>query len=606
MIALAYIFCSVSAGKNEIGVCAQMLPAFVADKRFGKFSPALFYPGWVKKGLKPTQSGFFPSGVLETPFWRRIHIMAQQRQRFPEAASGVRKVLATVPVSVRGVLLKYRLQRSGCLVCGIGPHCTLQCSLVDHQRAETMEAELFKHWMALIGEQLLVFASAPSTSAYLAGADVRLAAHARANRPLRFQRRPQDASRVSPHVDTGGFRPAPAPAPDPAPASPPNPSAQGRSLGRGIGRGVARGHSGSPGDVSGRGAQLRQPAQIPQGNGSSPASRKAAQPRDDMDEDLEHIPAQALSGPRASLRPFRTSATRRAGPQHPEGDRGHTGAQGVQLGVQPPPYSAGETTGSESHTSVRAASASSASVQHQKSTATSGSVSSGADKGLAHTGVVPLSPRPPPRPPSVPPVPRTPPSISDAELPALLPTEAILADPDIFRFTDDVGDLVEVMLPPDSEWLSDATTLDGLAPFIRSDAPATVAQVVMNEALVRRLCGSRRDRGASPSATPQPNKARVHGQHVTKLYVPSRLLFPGPSSSTTAASQDTVNQPPVLDYDQWTQKTYTYASKVEMRAGFWQSASAEVKSRMTAYLQSLPPTTARVVQARENGWIPAL
>ena len=57
MIALAYIFCSVSAGKNEIGVCAQMLPAFVADKRFDKFSPALFYPGWVKKGLKPTRGG---------------------------------------------------------------------------------------------------------------------------------------------------------------------------------------------------------------------------------------------------------------------------------------------------------------------------------------------------------------------------------------------------------------------------------------------------------------------------------------------------------------------------------------------------------------------
>ena len=56
MIALAYIFCSVSAGKNEIGVCAQLLPAFVADKRFDKFSPALFYPGRVKKGLKPTQN----------------------------------------------------------------------------------------------------------------------------------------------------------------------------------------------------------------------------------------------------------------------------------------------------------------------------------------------------------------------------------------------------------------------------------------------------------------------------------------------------------------------------------------------------------------------
>ena len=63
---------------------------------------------------------------------------------------------------------------------------------------------------------------------------------------------------------------------------------------------------------------------------------------------------------------------------------------------------------------------------------------------------------------------------------------------------------------------------------------------------------------------------------------------------------------PQADYEQWTDVTYYHAPRKEMRARFWQHASEAAKARMTAHLQSLPPTMARVRQAREMGWIPSL
>ena len=46
--------------------------------------------------------------------------------------------------------------------------------------------------------------------------------------------------------------------------------------------------------------------------------------------------------------------------------------------------------------------------------------------------------------------------------------------------------------------------------------------------------------------------------------------------------------------------------KVEHRARFWQFASEAAKARITKHLQSLAPNKARVVKARDQGWIPSM
>ena len=115
--------------------------------------------------------------------------------------------------------------------------------------------------------------------------------------------------------------------------------------------------------------------------------------------------------------------------------------------------------------------------------------------------------------------------------------------------------------------------MDGFATFIRSDAPKTVGQIVLDETLAQRIIGVRRGRESSPTATPQPNKALLQGSRVTKLYVPRRLLLGtysavGSSSSGSSSGSAAVDPPsppvaqpaqvlsqpiPDLDYENWTE-----------------------------------------------------
>ena len=220
-------------------------------------------------------------------------------------------------------------------------------------------------------------------------------------------------------------------------------------------------------------------------------------------------------------------------------------------------------------------------------------------------------------------LPRTPPRAGAQPPP---PTSAALSgdgaptqsSADHLRFVADDGELVEVVLPPDSDWLVDATDLDKLAPFVRTDAPSTVAQMVLDADLAQRLCGQRRARESSPSVTPQPNRSRVLESGVTKFYVPRHLLLDPPSVASSSAalavpaevqasqSSEQGAGPASADYDHWTAEIYDHMPKVEHRARFWQFASEAAKARITKHLQSLAPNKARVVQAREQGWIPSL
>ena len=87
------------------------------------------------------------------------------RQRFPEAAFGLRGMLATLPGVVRSVLQKYRLQRSGCLLCGIGPHCSKDCPRLVRESADAMETSFMRQWMSIIWEELLLCSSHQSLEA---------------------------------------------------------------------------------------------------------------------------------------------------------------------------------------------------------------------------------------------------------------------------------------------------------------------------------------------------------------------------------------------------------------------------------------------------------
>ena len=92
-------------------------------------------------------------------------------------------------------------------------------------------------------------------------------------------------------------------------------------------------------------------------------------------------------------------------------------------------------------------------------------------------------------------LPRTPPRAGAQPPP---PTSAALSgdgaptqsSADHLRFVADDGELVEVVLPPDSDWLVDATDLDKLAPFVRTDAPSTVAQMVLDADQLSGFVGS--------------------------------------------------------------------------------------------------------------------
>ena len=82
---------------------------------------------------------FFSDYFLWNAVWRIIYIVAflpmdstsERKTAFPEAVRGLGRLLFSLPVEVRTVLLQHPQQRKGCLFCGIGAHSVYNCGKTD-------------------------------------------------------------------------------------------------------------------------------------------------------------------------------------------------------------------------------------------------------------------------------------------------------------------------------------------------------------------------------------------------------------------------------------------------------------------------------------------
>ena len=110
--------------------------------------------------------------------------------RLPEACSGLRRLLRGLPSAVYHVVTATNLQRSGCIHCGIGEHSTYDCPFLDKDVADRKAEALYRRWVSLVAEELLIF-SRCSTTAYVDAAHIRFA-----NRPDLPVRRPRRIQRV--------------------------------------------------------------------------------------------------------------------------------------------------------------------------------------------------------------------------------------------------------------------------------------------------------------------------------------------------------------------------------------------------------------------------
>jgi len=514
--------------------------------------------------------------------------MAASVQRFPEAVDGLRRLLYGVVPAVRNVLFRYPLQRSGCALCGIGPHSTAACPRMDRQTAEQQEAALFRRWMVVIGQELLLYGATERFSDYAVGAAARVAEHSQTHRPPRFQSRQAGA---------GSSQPS-------------GPAARGSGPARSqVGAGAAgRGRSGG-GRGSASGAGGGRVAQHVAGGARERASGNGGTATDDGLLPTPPGPGLVVQrlgagrGGRAARRRGRQEAPAPQAPSSPlvapptedthMADAGASAA-GAPAGLGPahePPSANSQVAGLPDRPQREPNAA------HPAASPREGALPRGPPRVAAPW---------PPAGPRLATAPRTPPRQAAS-------SAAEVAD--VVQFESEDGELVEIVLPPESAWFEDSTSLDALAPFARADAPPTVGQMVLDDVLAQRICGLRRERDF-PLSTPPPNKARLHESlGATKFYVPRRLIMgdaavgaPTASSSSDAPPEEATAQQPAsqIDFEQWTDVTYCHAPRKDMRARFWQNASVAAKARMTAHLQSLPPTTARVVQAREMGWIPPM
>ena len=93
--------------------------------------------------------------------------------RFPEACRTLRRMLRGLPSAIYHIVTASNLQMSGCVHCGIGPHCTNDCPFLDKEVAESKAAALYRRWSALIGEELLIFSRSSTTAAYAEAATIR-------------------------------------------------------------------------------------------------------------------------------------------------------------------------------------------------------------------------------------------------------------------------------------------------------------------------------------------------------------------------------------------------------------------------------------------------
>ena len=93
----------------------------------------------------------------------------------PEAAHFLHRLLRGLPCAVREVVKSTHLQRNGCVLCGLGPHSTHDCPFLDKEEAEKKAAALFRRWLSLVGEELLLFSRSSSTAAYVEAAHIRFA-----------------------------------------------------------------------------------------------------------------------------------------------------------------------------------------------------------------------------------------------------------------------------------------------------------------------------------------------------------------------------------------------------------------------------------------------
>ena len=95
--------------------------------------------------------------------------------RLPEACSCLRRLLRGLPSAVFEIVTSTNLQRSGCVRCGIGDHSTYDCPLLDKEVAESKAGALYRRWVALIAEELLIFSRCATTGAYIDTARTRVA-----------------------------------------------------------------------------------------------------------------------------------------------------------------------------------------------------------------------------------------------------------------------------------------------------------------------------------------------------------------------------------------------------------------------------------------------
>ena len=142
--------------------------------------------------------------------------------KYPEVVPGLRRLIRGLPPAVFNSVISTHLQRSGCLFCGVGPHCTHDCPNTAPELAEEKAAVLFKRWAGVVGEELVIYARSYSTGGYTQGAQLRLAN--RADLPKRPPRRMKPASNDAPPVVMRiPVKQPPTlsdPAPKPAPAQP--------------------------------------------------------------------------------------------------------------------------------------------------------------------------------------------------------------------------------------------------------------------------------------------------------------------------------------------------------------------------------------------------
>ena len=77
--------------------------------------------------------------------------------KYPEVVPGLRRLLRGLPSAVFRAVTGTSLQRSGCALCGIGPHSTHDCPDVTSAVAEEKSAMLFKRWASIVGDELSIF-----------------------------------------------------------------------------------------------------------------------------------------------------------------------------------------------------------------------------------------------------------------------------------------------------------------------------------------------------------------------------------------------------------------------------------------------------------------